>query len=109
MSVYHPASECPRLTGCPLCADPEHMQFMSNDRSMGRPTLSGNDPANESPERVHRLVQFAHEGYTPERLAFVFYAETKAIFKEDHSYESLDAAMRELLSAMEDAREIIGD
>jgi len=86
---FHPTSECPRLTGCPLCADPEN--------------------ARPAPAGIHRLVQFAHQGYTAERLAFVFYAETKAIFAAAHSYESLDAAMRELLSAMEDAREIIGD
>ncbi len=67
-----------------------------------------NDPANESPARIHRLVQCAHEGYDADRLAQVFYAETKAIFATSNS-NSMMPRMSELLEAMEEAREVIGD
>lgn len=70
--------------------------------------LSGNDPANESAERIHRLVQLAHEGYTAERLYVEFYAEVRGIYTtKDHRQAGI--AMRELMEAMEEARAVIGD
>lgn len=74
--------------------------------------LSGNDPANEGPERIHRLVQFAHEGYTAERLALVFYAETKSIFASNPAHAPIHIIFKnmiELLEAMEEARAVIND